>query len=97
MLAQSDLSKSLSCTTAAFGAANTGKRKGKLHIFQNAQMFDQIVILENESCSVVTISVPITVKKIRCRDTINDQVSRIEMVKTADDIQQRGLSRAGWS
>ena len=57
-------------------------------------MGDQIVALEHETDGVVSVRVPVPVGVFLRGNTVDDQITAIVAVQTADDIEQRGLTGA---
>ncbi|MNW57054.1 hypothetical protein D3C74_348260 [compost metagenome] len=57
-------------------------------------MRNQVVTLKNKTHTIVTVCVPVTVFEVLRRLSVNNQLSAIILIKSADDIQQRGFPRS---
>ena len=60
-------------------------------------MGDQIVALKHETNGMVAVGVPVAVLVFFCGDSVDDEVTGIVTVQTADDVQQGGLSGTAWA
>ena len=56
-------------------------------------MWYQVIALENEAYRMVTVRIPVPVLILFGRDTVDNKVAAIVTVKSADNIQQRCLTR----
>ena len=54
----------------------------------------KVVALENESDSVISVRVPVSVLEVLSRLAVDDKVARRILVKTADDVKQGSLAAA---
>ena len=95
VLAQADALQGLLGATLALGAADAREREGQLDVLQDGLVRDEVVALEHEANAVVAVGVPVAVLVALGRDAIDDQVAGVKVVKAADDVQRRGLARAG--
>ena len=93
MLAQADFLQRLARTLAAFGMSHARERERQLHVFQNGLMRNEVIALEHKADAVVTIGVPIAVAEVLGRDAVNQQVARIKVIQSADNIEHRGFTR----
>ncbi|MNC77304.1 hypothetical protein D3C75_1292230 [compost metagenome] len=50
--------------------------------------------MKDEADAIITVSIPIAVLKVLCGFTVNDQISAIILIQTADDVQAGGFTRA---
>ena len=93
MLAQADFLQRLACTLAALGMPHARERQCQLHVFQNGLMRDEVIALKHKADAVVAIGIPIAIAKILGRNTVNEQVARVKVVESADNVEHRGLAR----
>ena len=56
-------------------------------------MGNEVVALEYKADGVVSVRVPVAVFIFFCRNTVDDKISAVVAVKTADHIQQSCFSR----
>ena len=56
-------------------------------------MRDQVVGLENEANAVVAVGVPIARLVVLRRDSVDDQVTTLEAVQAANDVEHRRFTR----
>ena len=94
MLGKPHAAKRLDGALTTFGAGHAGKREGKLDVFQDGLVRDKVVGLEHEADAVVAVRVPIAVLVLARGHAVDEQVSVVVMVKTADDVEHGGLARA---
>ena len=52
----------------------------------------QVVALENETDTVVSVDVPISVTVELCTSAVYDEIAVGIMIKTANDVKKRGLA-----
>jgi hypothetical protein len=57
-------------------------------------MGNQIVALEDEADGVVPVGIPVPVAVFFSGNSVDDQITAVIAIQTADDIQQRGLTGA---
>ena len=69
------------------------ERKRQLHVFQNGLMRNEVIALEHKADAVVAVGIPIAIVKVLGRNTVDQQVARIKVVESADNVEQRGLAR----
>ena len=94
MLAQANCLERLARTLAALGMPHTRERKRQLHVFQDGLMRDEVIALEHKADAVVAIGIPIAIVKVLGRDTVDQQVAGIKMIKPADNVEHRSFARA---
>ena len=58
-------------------------------------MRDEVIALEDEADTVISISVPIGIFIIFRRYSVNNKVARGVVVETTDDVQESSFSGAG--
>ena len=69
------------------------ERERQLHVFQNGLMRNEVIALEHKADAVVAVGIPITVAEVLGRDAVNQQVARIKVVESADNVEHRGFAR----
>ena len=94
MLAQADFLQRLARTLAALGMLHARERERQLHVFQNGLMRNEVIALEHKADAVVAIGIPIAIVKVLGRDAVDEQVAGIEMIKSTDNVEHRGFTRA---
>ena len=55
-------------------------------------MGNEIVALENEAYSVVSVNVPVSVLIVLCASAADDKIARRVVVESADEVQKCGFS-----
>ena len=60
-------------------------------------MRDQIVALKDKPDGMIAVFIPVPVRKILCRLSIDDQIPTGVMVQSADNIEQRRLAASALS
>ena len=95
VVAEADLLQRLDGTLLALLRGDAGKRQGELDVGEYALMGDEVVALEHEADAVVAVGVPIAVFVLVGGHAVDDHVARVVMIEAADDVEQRGLARAG--
>ena len=70
------------------------ERKRQLHVFQNGLMRNEVIALENKADAVVAVGIPIAIVKVLGRNTVDQQVARIEMIEPTDNVEHRSFARA---
>ena len=93
VLAQADFLQRLARTLAALGMPHARERERQLHVFQNGLMQNEVIALEHKADAVVAIGVPIAVVKVLSRNTVDQQVARVKVVESADNVEHRGFTR----
>ena len=78
---------------AALALAHTRERERQLHVFQNGLMRNEVIALEHKADAVVAVGIPIAVAEVLGRDAVNQQVARIKVVESADNVEHRGFAR----
>ena len=56
-------------------------------------MRNEVIALEHKADAVVAVGIPIAVAEVLGRDAVNQQVARIKVVKSADNVEHRGFAR----
>ena len=79
----------------ALRGRNAGDGQCQLHIGKDALMGNQIIALEHEADGVVAVGIPVPVIVFLGGNAVDDQITAVVTVQTADDIEQRGLAGAG--
>ena len=80
------------CPFFAFLWRNTGKCQRQLNICQDALVRDQIITLKHKADGMVPVGIPVPVPVFLCRCAVNDQISFVIAVQSANDIEECGLS-----
>ena len=93
MLAQADFLQRLACTLAALGMPHARKRERQLHVFQNGLMRNEVIALEHKADAVVAIGIPIAIVKVLGRDAVDQQVARIKVIQSTDNVEHRSFAR----
>lgn len=60
-------------------------------------MRNEVIALEHKTNAVISVGIPIAVAEILGRNAVEQQVTGIEMVQPADNVEHRSLSRARWA
>ena len=69
------------------------ERERQLHVFQNGLMRNEVIALENKADAVVAIGIPIAIAKVLGRDAVDQQVTRIKVIQSADNVEHRSFTR----
>ncbi len=94
MLAQANFLERLARTLAALGMPDARERKRQLHVFQNGLMRDEVIALEHKADAVVAVGIPVAIVKVLRRNAVDEQVARVEVVESADNVEHRSFARA---
>ena len=94
LLSQSHLLQGSLCPLAPLCPGDAGNGQGQLHIGQDGLVGNQIVALEYEADGMVSVGIPIPILIFPGGNPVDDQLSAVIAVKSADDIQQCGFSGA---
>ena len=94
MLAQTDYLKRLARTLAALGMAHARERKRQLHVFQNGLMRNEVIALEHKADAVVAVGIPIAIVKVLGRNAVDEQIARVKVVESANNVEHRSFARA---
>ena len=70
------------------------ERERQLHVFQNGLMRNEVIALEHKADAVVAVGIPIAIVKVFGRNTVDQQVTGIEMIESTDNVEHRGFTRA---
>ena len=95
VVSQAHALESRAGTLLAGGAVDAGQRQRELDVGEHRLVRDEVVALEDESDAMVAVGVPVLVGVVLGRDAVDDDVARVGMVKAAEDVEHRGLARAG--
>ena len=71
--------------------------QGQLHILQDGIAFDNVVILKDERDVLLAVVLPVGLKIVGGGLPLNQQVPLLVGVHSADDVEQGGFARAGFS
>ena len=93
LIAQPDFFQGFFCAVTALTAGDAANRQRQLHIGKDSLVGNQVVALEHKADGMVAVGVPIPVFVILGGNTADDQLPAVVTVKSANDIEQRGLSR----
>lgn len=93
VLAQANFLQRLARTLATLGMPHARERERQLHVFQNGLMRNEVIALEHKADAVVAIGIPIAIVKVLGRDAVDQQVTRIKVVQSADNVEHRGFTR----
>ena len=69
------------------------ERERQLHVFQNGLMRNEVIALEHKADAVVAVGIPIAIVKVFGRNTVDQQVARIEMIEPTDNVEHRSFTR----
>ena len=69
------------------------ERERQLHVFQNGLMRNEVIALEHKADAVVAVGIPIAVAEVLGRNTVDQQVARIEMIEPTDNVEHRSFAR----
>ena len=72
---------------------HTCERKRQLHVFQDGLMRNEVIALEHKADAVVAISIPIAITEVLGRNAIDEQVARIKVIESADNVEHRSFTR----
>ena len=56
-------------------------------------MRNEVIALEHKADAVVAVGIPITIVKVLGRDTVNQQVARVKVIESANNVEHRGFTR----
>ena len=94
VLAQTDFLQRLARTLAALGMPHARERKRQLHVFQNGLMRNEVIALEHKADAIVAVGIPIAIVKVLGRNTVDQQVARVKVIQSADNVEHRSFARA---
>ena len=80
-------------TLATLGMPHARERERQLHVFQNGLMRNEVIALEHKADAVVAVGIPIAIVKVFGRNTVDQQVARIEMIEPTDNVEHRSFAR----
>ena len=92
LVAQTYLLQRLGGPVAALGTGNAGDGQRQLHIGKHCLVRDEVIALEHKANGVVAIRVPVAVGIFLGGDAVDDQITAVVAVQTANDVQQGGLT-----
>ena len=81
-------------TLAALGMPHARERQRQLNVFQNGLMRNEVIALEHKADAVVAVGIPIAIVKVLGRNTVDQQVARVKVVESADNVEHRSFARA---
>ena len=84
--------ESLFCPSAALGLSDSRYGQGQLYIGQHRLMRNQIITLKYKTNSMVPVRIPVPVFILFRGNSVNDQITAVISVQSADNIKKRGLS-----
>ena len=79
-------------TLATLGMPHARKRERQLHVFQNSLMRNKVIALEHKADAVVAVGVPIAVAEVLSRNAIDEQVARIKVIESTDNVEHRSFA-----
>ena len=97
LIAQTDFFQRFHSSAAALGFRDAGDGKGQLHVGKHSLMGNQIIALEHKTDGMVPVGIPVPVGVFFCGDSVNNQISAVILIQTADHVQQGGFSGAAGS
>ena len=71
--------------------------EGKLNVAENGLVGNEVIALENEADSVVSVNVPVAVLVVLCASAADNKVTGCVVVKSADEVEEGCLSTARWA
>ena len=92
LVAQTYLLQRLGGPAAALGTGNAGDGQRQLHIGKHCLVRDEVIALEHKANGVVAVRVPVAVGIFFGGDAVDDQITAVVAVQTANDVQQGGLT-----
>ena len=57
-------------------------------------MRNEVIALEHKADAVVAVGIPIAIVKVLGRNTVDQQITRIEMIEPTDNVEHRSFTRA---
>ena len=94
LIGESDSVKRTLCTLDSLLFTDACDSERKLNVTEHGLVRDEVVALEDEADSVVTVNVPISIAVELCALAVYNEIARGVVIKTANDIEQRSLSAA---
>ena len=55
-------------------------------------MRNEVIALEHKADAVVAVGIPIAIVKVFGRNTVDQQVARIEMIEPTDNVEHRSFA-----
>ena len=95
LVTKADLLQRVNGAGTALLAGHARKGERQLHVGKHGLVHDQVIALEYKADRVIAIGIPVGIAVLLGGATANDQITAGVAVKTANDIQHRGLSAAG--
>ena len=92
LVAQTYLLQRLGGPVAALGTGNARDGQRQLHIGKHCLVRDEVIALEHKANGVVAVRVPVAVGIFLGGDAVDDQITAVVAVQTANDVQQGGLT-----
>ena len=56
-------------------------------------MRNEVIALEHKADAIIAIGIPIAVVEVLGRDAVDQQIARIKMIESTDDVEHRSLTR----
>ena len=95
LLLKADLDQGLLRAFLPLCACNAADGERQFDIGKNRLMRDQVVALEHKADCVVAVGIPVPVAVFFRGDIVDNEVTGIIAVQSADDIQECGLAGTG--
>ena len=92
LITEPDFAQGILRPSSALTAGYTADGQRQFHIGQNRLVRDQIVALEHKTDCMVPVGIPVPVFVLSRGDTVDNQISAVIAVQTADNIQKCCLS-----
>ena len=92
---QSDFDQRVLRSLAAFGFGNARDRERQFDVAEHGLVGNEVIGLEHEPDPMISVYVPIVVFVILGGNAADDEIARGVVVKTADNVQKRGLAATG--
>ncbi len=92
---QPDLVEGFSGSFGSFFFSDTGDGQGQFDILLDILMGNEVIGLEDEADSVVSIDIPVMVDEVLGGSSFDDEIAGCIVVKSTEDVQQSSLSASG--
>ena len=92
LITQAHILQSLHSPLAALTMRNAGNGQSQFHIGKYRLVGNQIIALKHKANGMVTIGVPIPVGIFLGGNAVDNQITAVVAIQTANDIEQRGLT-----
>ena len=94
LLSKSYFCESLNGPLSSLAFSHTGDSQCQFHIGKNCLMWYQIITLKHKTNGMIPIGIPVSVLIFFCGNPINNQITAVVPVKTANDIKKCRLTGA---